>query len=570
MTLQQLHYVITISETGSINKAAEILYVSQPSLTGATQELEEELGYIKLKDGAGITATPKDIAENKHNIDFKEVEAAQVPNTRQDVDYTVINSNYAIEAGLNPVKDSLGIEGSASAYGNILVVKEGNEKEPKLLALKAALESQKVVDYINEKYNGSVVSVVEKPTNGFDASIDYNALKGAKITVAASPTPHAEILAIVKDILAEKEITLDIKEYTDYVQPNNVVDSGEIDANYFQHVPYLEDFNAENGTKLVSIATIHVEPLGLYGDIFGIIGMSGAGKSTLVRCINMLERPSGGSVLIDGVDVGALNSKELREIRRNVTMIFQGFNLLMQRTCLKNVCFPMELEGKSKKEAKKHALELLELVGLGEKANAYPAQLSGGQQQRVAIARALATNPKVLLCDEATSALDPKTTHSILSLIKEINEKLGITVIVITHQMSVIEEICNRVAILEKGEVAEQGEVNRIFSSPKSDAAKHLVYPNEEENIAGFGNQRVLRVVFNGSKSTDTPLIAKMAAEEGVVANILYASTKSIGGKAFGTMLLSFPKDSSAADKAVAYLQGYDGITIEEVEPDAK
>lgn len=228
-------------------------------------QLLEELGYIKLKDGAGITATPKDIEENKHNIDFKEVEAAQVPNTRQDVDYAVINSNYAIEAGLNPVKDSLGIEGSASAYGNVLVVKEGNEKEPKLLALKAALESQNVVDYINEKYNGSVVSVVEKPTNGFDASIDYSALKGAKITVAASPTPHAEILAIVKDILAEKEITLDIKEYTDYVQPNNVVDSGEIDANYFQHVPYLEDFNAENGTKLVSIATIHVEPLGLYG-----------------------------------------------------------------------------------------------------------------------------------------------------------------------------------------------------------------------------------------------------------------------------------------------------------------
>ena len=229
MTLQQLHYVITISETGSINKAAEILYVSQPSLTGATQELEEELGYIKLKDGAGITATPKDIAENKHNIDFKEVEAAQVPNTRQDVDYAVINSNYAIEAGLNPVKDSLGIEGSASAYGNVLVVKEGNEKEPKLLALKAALESQKVVDYINEKYNGSVVSVVEKPTNGFDASIDYNALKGAKITVAASPTPHAEILAIVKDILAEKEITLDIKEYTDYVQPS---DSGAAFSEY--------------------------------------------------------------------------------------------------------------------------------------------------------------------------------------------------------------------------------------------------------------------------------------------------------------------------------------------------
>lgn len=228
-------------------------------------QLLEELGYIKLKDGAGITATPKDIKENKHHIEFKEVEAAQIPNTKKDVDYAIINSNYAIEAGLNPVKDSLGIEGSASSYGNILVVKEGNEKEPKLLALKAALESQKVVDYIKDKYDGSVVSVVETPTNGYDDSIDYDSLKGEKITIAASPTPHAEILSVAKEILAEKDITLDIKEYTDYVQPNNVVDSGEIDANYFQHTPYLDDFNKENGTKLSAIATIHVEPLGLYG-----------------------------------------------------------------------------------------------------------------------------------------------------------------------------------------------------------------------------------------------------------------------------------------------------------------
>lgn len=227
--------------------------------------LLEELGYIKLKDGVDITATPKDIADNPKNIEFKEVEAAQVPNAKQDVDYAVINSNYAIEAGLNPVKDSLGIEGSASAYGNILAVKEGKEKEPKLLALKAALESQKVVDFINKKYDGSVVSVVANPTDGYDSSIDYNAIKGEKITIAASPTPHAEILAVVKDILKEKDITLDIKEYTDYIQPNNVVNSGELDANYFQHLPYLKDFNAENGTKLVSIATIHVEPLGLYG-----------------------------------------------------------------------------------------------------------------------------------------------------------------------------------------------------------------------------------------------------------------------------------------------------------------
>ena len=227
--------------------------------------LLDQLGYIKLKDGAGITATPADIAENPKNIDFSEVEAAQVPNALQDVDYAIINSNYAIEAGLNPVKDSLGIEGSASAYGNVLVVKEGNENEPKLLALKAALESQQVVDFINEQYDGAVVSVVDNPTDGYDSSIDYDSIKGETVTIAASPTPHAEILAVVKDILAEKEIILDIKEYTDYVQPNNVVDSGELDANYFQHIPYLEDFNAENGTKLVSIATIHVEPLGLYG-----------------------------------------------------------------------------------------------------------------------------------------------------------------------------------------------------------------------------------------------------------------------------------------------------------------
>ena len=227
--------------------------------------LLEDLGYIKLKDGAGITATPKDIKDNPHNIEFKEVEAAQVPNVRQDVDYAIINSNYAIEAKLNPVKDSLGIEGSASAYGNILAVKKGNEKEPKILALKAALESQKVVDFINKKYDGSVVSVIKSQTDGYDSSIDYKSLKGAKVTVAASPTPHAEILGVVKNILAEKDITLEIKEYTDYVQPNNVVDSGELDANYFQHLPYLEDFNNENGTKIESIATIHVEPLGLYG-----------------------------------------------------------------------------------------------------------------------------------------------------------------------------------------------------------------------------------------------------------------------------------------------------------------
>ena len=227
--------------------------------------LLQELGYITLKADAGITATPRDIEDNPKNIEFAEIEAAQLPSALKDYDYAVINSNYAIDAGLNPVKDSLGIEGSASAYVNIIAVKEGNENEPKIKALVAATESQQVVDFITENYDGAVVPVVENPTDGYDASIDYDALKGETITIAASPTPHAEILAIVKDILAEKDITLEITEFTDYVQPNLVVDNGELDANYFQHVPYLDDFNAENGTALVSAAGIHVEPIGLYG-----------------------------------------------------------------------------------------------------------------------------------------------------------------------------------------------------------------------------------------------------------------------------------------------------------------
>lgn len=227
--------------------------------------LLEDLGYITLKDGAGITATINDIAENPYNITFNEVEAAQLPNVLKDVDYAIINSNYAIEAGLNPTADALEIEGSASSYGNILAVKEGNEDSELIKALIAALESQQVVDFIAKEYDGAVVSVVDQPTDGYDASIDYAALAGQSVSVAASPTPHAEILAIAKDILAEKDITLEILEFTDYVQPNNVVESGEVDANYFQHIPYLDDFNAENGTHIVSAAVIHVEPMGIYG-----------------------------------------------------------------------------------------------------------------------------------------------------------------------------------------------------------------------------------------------------------------------------------------------------------------
>lgn len=227
--------------------------------------LLEKNGYIKLKSGAGITATIKDIEENPYNITFKEIEAAQLPSTLKDLDYAVINSNYAIGANLNPVSDSLLIEDSSSEYGNIVAVKEGNENSDIIKALKAALESQKVKDFITEEYDGAVVSTVDNPTDGFDSSIDYSTLAGKTITVAASPTPHAEILKVVKDILAEKDITLDVKEFTDYVQPNNVVESGEIDANYFQHLPYLTDFNEQNGTHLVSIGAIHVEPIALYG-----------------------------------------------------------------------------------------------------------------------------------------------------------------------------------------------------------------------------------------------------------------------------------------------------------------
>lgn len=227
--------------------------------------LLQDLGYITLDENAGITATIKDITDNPYNIEFSEVEAAQLPNVLQDVDYAIINSNYAIAADINPVKDALAIEGSSSAYGNILAVKEGNENSDKIKALKAALESKQVADFIADTYGGSVVSVVENPGDGFDSSVDYAALSGQTITVAASPAPHAEILKIAKDILAEKNITLDIIEYTDYVQPNNVVESGEVDANYFQHVPYLDDFNAENGTHIVSVSSVHVEPMGLYG-----------------------------------------------------------------------------------------------------------------------------------------------------------------------------------------------------------------------------------------------------------------------------------------------------------------
>lgn len=306
------------------------------------------------------------------------------------------------------------------------------------------------------------------------------------------------------------------------------------------------------------------------GDIFGIIGMSGAGKSTLVRCINMLERPTEGSVEIDGTDICTLSQKQLRRIRSSVTMVFQGFNLLMQKNCLKNVCFPLELAGVKRTEAKQRAQELLELVGLGDKAKAFPAQLSGGQQQRVAIARALATKPKILLCDEATSALDPTTTNSILELIADINKKLGITVVVITHQMNVVERICKHVAIIDGGSVAEQGEVTQVFAAPQSAAAKQLVFPDGIDGITRSKDdgEHIIRVVFNGAKAAKTPLIALLAQQKNICANISYAATKSIGDKAYGSMILSIQGGNDELEQALGFMNKTEGITAMEVTTD--
>ena len=308
------------------------------------------------------------------------------------------------------------------------------------------------------------------------------------------------------------------------------------------------------------------------GDIYGIIGMSGAGKSTLVRCINMLERPTEGTILLDGKDLGAMDKRALREVRHRVTMIFQGFNLLMQRTCLKNVTLPLRLSGVKKADAEKRGRELLEVVGLPDKANAYPAQLSGGQQQRIAIARALATDPQVLLCDEATSALDPKTTHAILDLIRDINRKMGITVIVITHQMSVVQEICNRVAILEHGEVVEEGEVSAVFANPRAEATRNLVYPEMADGtmLADEHGQRV-RIIFNGAPAAKEPLIARMAMEAGIAASILGASTRSVGDRAYGYILLESPGGPDELARAVKFLRETPDVTVQvEVDYEAK
>ena len=299
------------------------------------------------------------------------------------------------------------------------------------------------------------------------------------------------------------------------------------------------------------------------GDIFGIVGMSGAGKSTLVRCLNLLERPSQGQVVIDGEDLCAMSKKELTIRRRSISMIFQHFNLLMQRTCLDNICFPMEIAGKKGPEVKKKARELLEVVGLPDKADAYPAQLSGGQKQRIAIARALASDPKILLCDEATSALDPKTTRDILRLIQDINRRLGITVVVITHEMGVVEEICSHVAILDHGVLQETGTVEEVFSNPKTEAGRRLVYPDGVV-IDQLPAAHVIRIAFNGSSSYE-PLIASLAMDCQVKVNILGADTRNVDGKAFGTMLLGLPENPEERERAVNYIKNQPNVTMEEV-----
>ncbi|HOQ75916.1 MAG TPA: ATP-binding cassette domain-containing protein [Thermoclostridium sp.] len=298
------------------------------------------------------------------------------------------------------------------------------------------------------------------------------------------------------------------------------------------------------------------------GEIFGIIGMSGAGKSTLVRCLNFLEKPTKGTVYIDNQDLSCLSQKELYKIRQSIGMIFQQFNLLMQRNVLKNVCFPLEIAGVKKKEAEARAYELLELVGLSDKAKAYPSQLSGGQKQRVAIARALANNPKVILCDEATSALDPATTKGVLALLKDINKRLGITIVIITHEMSVVEEVCQRVAIIDSRHIAEVGYVHDIFTKPTTDAARRLVFP-EGERVENFISSRCCRIVFNGSSSFE-PVIANMVLEFRQPVNIIFADTRNIDGKAFGQIVIQLPEDKLAGEKMMAYLRNR-GLTVEEV-----
>ena len=289
------------------------------------------------------------------------------------------------------------------------------------------------------------------------------------------------------------------------------------------------------------------------GEIFGIIGLSGAGKSTLVRCINLLEEPTDGQVVIDGKSVTELSRKELLKLRQSIGMIFQGFNLLAQRSVLNNVCYPLEIAGVGRKEAKARAMELLHMVGLADRANSYPAQLSGGQKQRVAIARSLATSPKYLLCDEATSALDPNTTRSILELLREINKSLGVTIVVITHEMKVIDQICDRVAVIDHSRIAEEGKVSDVFTNPRSQIARDLIIPKERTVLDTTGGRR-LRLTFEGDYS-NAPVISEMVLECQAPVNILFADTKEFEGVIHGQMIIELPKDQHQADKIIVWLR---------------
>ena len=307
------------------------------------------------------------------------------------------------------------------------------------------------------------------------------------------------------------------------------------------------------------------------GDIYGIIGMSGAGKSTLVRCINFLEVPTKGRVLINGKSLGDYTSRELRKQREDIGMIFQHFNLLMQKNVLENVCFPLYIQGKSKKDAKKRAKELLDIVGLGDRTGAFPAQLSGGQKQRVAIARALASDPKILLCDEATSALDPQTTSSILELLKDINQRFGITIVVITHQMAVVREICNQVAIMKDGQVVEHGRTIDIFNHPKSEVARELLQKDEGnatepktlKTADRIKNGTRIRIVYTENSAFE-PVIANMILTFKEPVNILKAATKNVGGVAKGEMILELPKGSTNVAAMEQYLKER-GLELEEL-----
>ena len=292
------------------------------------------------------------------------------------------------------------------------------------------------------------------------------------------------------------------------------------------------------------------------GEIFGIIGLSGAGKSTLVRCINLLERPTSGSVIIDGQDITVLSRPELLKMRRSISMIFQGFNLLEQRSVLHNVTFPLEISGVKGQAAKEKAMELLKVVGLEEKAAAYPAQLSGGQKQRVAIARALASDPRYLLCDEATSALDPNTTRAILELLRSINEKMGVTIIVITHEMKVIDQICDRVAVIDQSRIAESGRVSDVFANPQSQIARELILPQDRTAIETSGGKKI-RIIFDGMQSKE-PVISNMTLDCQVPVNIMFADTKDFDGIVYGHMIIELPTDAHQAEKVIAWLKNSD------------